>query len=378
MFKKIINSLKFRLVALFTILTVFTSVITFTFISISAKNLRQAPPPEPNFNFISQPDISLHQEYALRIREDRQNQANQLLLLVLIIVAIQIFLASLGSAIIVRRSFAPLTKLNQTMNEINSLNLKSKIIIDNSSEEINLLINNFNEMMKRIQIMVEKEKEFLQNISHELKTPLTASRVNLESILITANLEAGDKADLIVAIKSLDSITKLIEDLTLLSKLNKDKLFSGKFDVISVLNEAINESLLVYKTHKPQIELKSVLSELKLSGSAVLFKRAIANLIENSIKYSIVSAQIQIELTNSPAGIKIKIADNGIGISAARLDSVFSRFYRVDESRSRLTGGSGLGLAITKEIIELFHGTIEVISILDKGTTFIIIIPTDS
>jgi len=378
MFKKIINSLKFRLVALFTILTVFTSVITFTFISISAKNLRQAPPPEPNFNFISQPDISLHQEYALRIREDRQNQANQLLLLVLIIVAIQIFLASLGSAIIVRRSFAPLTKLNQTMNEINSLNLKSKIIIDNSSEEINLLINNFNEMMERIQIMVEKEKEFLQNISHELKTPLTASRVNLESILITANLEAGDKADLIVAIKSLDSITKLIEDLTLLSKLNKDKLFSGKFDVISVLNEAINESLLVYKTHKPQIELKSVLSELKLSGSAVLFKRAIANLIENSIKYSIVSAQIQIELTNSPAGIKIKIADNGIGISAARLDSVFSRFYRVDESRSRLTGGSGLGLAITKEIIELFHGTIEVISILDKGTTFIIIIPTDS
>jgi signal transduction histidine kinase len=113
-----------------------------------------------------------------------------------------------------------------------------------------------------------------------------------------------------------------------------------------------------------------------LNGSALLLKRAIFNLLDNAIKYSPKIAQITVTVTTSDGLLHIAVADEGEGISRNKLDKVFERFYRIDESRARATGGSGLGLSITQEIVALFGGEISVESEVGKGSAFTISLPT--
>lgn len=374
--KKLFNSLQSKLVMLFATITTFAGIAVVIVISLLSRGLRnEAPPnfPPPQQITVDSTREQIDMEFRQRILEDRNNQQNKMLLLISLIVGLQILLTSLGSYLIVRNALKPLSILNETMRELNSLNLRSKIIMLESDSEIAQLIDNFNTMIVRIQQLIEKEKEFLDNISHELKTPLSAMRINLESMLIAGELGREQLDELTTAIDSIDEIDKLIEDLTLLSSLDKGKFELKDFDLVEAVEQVVKESEMIYKNRQLSIKLDNQISRFIIKGPKTLFKRAIANLIENSVKYSFENPSVEIVL-KSPADrqLKVVITDRGKGIPREKLDKIFDRFYRVDPSRSKLVAGRGLGLSITKEIIEKMNGRIKLKSEEGKGTKAII------
>lgn len=373
------DTLQIKLIFLFFILTLVTSLTTLISINLSVESFRRAPKPV-TFQFMGtgnggsfiSTDDQFREIIAEQIRQEKESFRQAVVTLTFILIGVQVVIALAGSYFVVRSSLNPLKKLNKTMKEINDLDLKSKIIKENISGEIGEVIDNFNVMIVKIQDMVEKEKQFTQNISHELKTPISSIRVNLESALILNEVDSETKESIQTAINSIDSLNKLIEDLTLLSSIEKRNFKFENFNAIESVNTLIKEECVINKDMK--LELKTDIKEFNLNGSSVLFKRAICNLIENAIKYSKDNPEIRVKIKLEEKNLVITVEDNGIGIPKEKLNKIFERFYRIDESRSRATGGTGLGLAITKEIIELFNGQINVSSQVNKGTKFTIIL----
>jgi len=370
------NTLQIKLVFLFFILTLITTLTTLVSINLSVESYGKGPGPNlqisgNGFGMLNNDD-ELRRQIMEQIREEREQFRQTVLTLTFVLIGLQIVIALGGSYFVVKSSLNPLKKLNKTMKEINDLNLKSKIIQENTYGEIGEVINNFNSMIVNIQNLVEKEKEFTQNISHELKTPLSAMRVNLESVILVNDIDTETKDSIKTAITAVDSLNKLIEDLTLLSSIEKKNYKLETFDAIDVVKNLINEECDL--NSNANITFKSQVNSHKLNGSSALFKRAICNLIENGIKYSKNNPEINVAIKQENDSLQIIVSDNGIGIPKDKLNKIFERFYRIDNSRSRATGGSGLGLALTKEIIDLFKGQIKIESELEFGTTFIITI----
>ncbi len=370
------NTLQIKLVFLFFILTLITTLTTLVSINLSVESYGKGPGPNlqisgNGFGMLNNDD-ELRRQIMEQIREEREQFRQTVLTLTFVLIGLQIVIALGGSYFVVKSSLNPLKKLNKTMKEINDLNLKSKIIQENTYGEIGEVINNFNSMIVNIQNLVEKEKEFTQNISHELKTPLSAMRVNLESVILVNDIDTETKDSIKTAITAVDSLNKLIEDLTLLSSIEKKNYKLETFDAIEVVKTLINEECDL--NSNANITFKSQVKSFKLNGSSALFKRAICNLIENGIKYSKNNPEINVAIKQENDNLQIIVSDNGIGIPKDKLNKIFERFYRIDNSRSRATGGSGLGLALTKEIIDLFKGQIKIESELELGTTFIITI----
>lgn len=371
--KTFFKSLQVKLIVLLVLTTLITSILSLSIILFSARNLREAPPTiSVEFPYENLSRRELREKLTEQIQEDRQSQQRNLLFVIFIILGFQVGTITLGSIVIVRNSLSPLNRLNKVMKEINSLQLDNTISTKDADLEIASLIDNFNSMIKRIHSMVEKEKEFLHNISHEIKTPLSAIRVNVESILLEDTLDIETSDTLNTVIYSIDSLNKLIDDLALLTVIEKKKFKTEEFKVDESIAEVIADIKSLYKRNDLQIQFIINSKKTSLNGSKELFKRAVSNLIENSIKYSKVNPEITINLSNKQNKIVISIKDNGVGISKANLKKIFDRFYRVDESRSKKTGGVGLGLSLVKEIITSFNGRIEVYSEIGEGSEFII------
>ncbi len=236
-----------------------------------------------------------------------------------------------------------------------------------------LLFNDITEL-KRLEKM---RKDFVANVSHELKTPLTSIRGFSETLLDGAK-EVPELRDQFLDIiqKEATRMQMLVEDLLELSRLERDDF---QMELVSVdLNQLVDEVclLLSQKASKKSIQL-----EAKHEGVVVLqadlnrMKQVIMNLVANAINYSLEGSRVEIAVEAKVDSYKLRVKDNGIGIAEKEVSRIFERFYRVDKARSRNSGGTGLGLAIVKHIIDLHHATIDVESEEGKGTTFTITFP---
>ena len=236
-----------------------------------------------------------------------------------------------------------------------------------------LLFNDITEL-KRLEKM---RKDFVANVSHELKTPLTSIRGFSETLLDGAK-EVPELRDQFLDIiqKEATRMQMLVEDLLELSRLERDDF---QMELVSVdLNQLVDEVclLLSQKASKKSIQL-----ETKHEGTVVLqadlnrMKQVIMNLVANAINYSPEGSRVDIAVEAMADSYKLRVKDNGIGIAEKEVSRIFERFYRVDKARSRNSGGTGLGLAIVKHIIDLHHATIDVDSEEGKGTTFTIRFP---
>jgi len=217
--------------------------------------------------------------------------------------------------------------------------------------------------------------EFVANVSHELKTPLTSIIGFIETLKEGAIEDAENRLRFLGIIdEHSKKLHALIDDLLFLSKVESEKkaLSKGPID----LGEMIENILELFHT---ALEMQKIKTRVKLSpvpfvifGDRVLLERAFSNLIDNAIKYNRPGGEMIIEAFLTPGESKIKFTDTGIGIPESDVPRIFERFYRVDKSRARESGGTGLGLSIAKHIIERHSGRIEVESTLQKGSTFII------
>lgn len=243
--------------------------------------------------------------------------------------------------------------------------------------EIERISDSFNKMINRMNKLESSRQEFVSNVSHELKTPITSIKVLAESLLMQEDAPVELYREFLVDIsEEIERENKIINDLLSLVKLNKT---SGDLNITSVnVNDLLEQILkrlgpiakkqnieIIYESFRP---VMADVDEVKIS-------LALTNLIENAIKYNVPDGWIRVSLNADHKYFYVKVADSGIGIPEDVQDLIFERFYRVDKARSRETGGTGLGLAITKSVVQMHRGAIKIYSQEGEGTTFNVRIP---
>ena len=210
--------------------------------------------------------------------------------------------------------------------------------------------------------------QFVANVSHELKTPLTSIKGFAETLKYVEDIETRNKF-LDIIDKETERLTNLINDILVLSNIENNKMKEEEFNPSEVIEDVINMFINQVNNKDVEIYFHDKGSNVLL-GDRDKFYQMMLNLVENAVKYSNNKAIINIRPYESQYYEYIEVEDNGIGIPKEDLPRIFERFYRVDKSRAK--GGTGLGLAIVKHIAKMFNGEVYVESVLNKGTKFTI------
>ena len=262
--------------------------------------------------------------------------------------------------------------------ELKILSVRSNVIRlendPNKSIGVVIIFQDVTEIRK----LENMRKDFVANVSHELKTPLTSIKGFVETLQSDAavNQETRNRFLNIIEIEA-DRLTYLIQDLLILSEIeSKNKTIEEeKIDVVESIDQIMN--VLSQLAKKKNINIKIDIDQgiPYITGNSGWFKQMLINLIDNSIKYTKEGGSVEISVYDDGKNMYINISDTGIGIDKEHLDRLFERFYRVDKSRNRDIGGTGLGLAIVKHIVLSFDGKISIKSEVGKGTSFFIELP---
>ena len=221
----------------------------------------------------------------------------------------------------------------------------------------------------------QKEKNFMQAITHELKTPIAAIRINAQTIK-DRNLSDEQKNQLLQHILDESNRQELLVENILLSTQFENNLYQKNFvelNLLDSLSTSIKRIQILYSNAEIRILKNKNLQSLKTSGNSDLLQMALFNLIENGIKYSLpINNQpiIQIMLSQIDKKIEVSIQDFGIGILESEQNQIFQKFYRIGDENTRTTKGSGLGLYIVKSILDLHEAKIKLNSEPGKGSTF--------
>ncbi|MBE5891442.1 MAG: cell wall metabolism sensor histidine kinase WalK [Lachnospiraceae bacterium] len=285
------------------------------------------------------------------------------------------FFGILASWLLVR----PINKISTAIEHVqDGYHGDDKLMVNNFTETINIC-EKFNDLLARMKLMNDSREEFVANVSHELKTPLTSVKVLADSInsMPDAPLEMyqefmGDITN------EIDRETKIINDLLSLVRMDKS---SSDLNLQNVnVNELVEQILKRLQPIADKQKVSLVLESFRpimADVDEVKITLAITNLIENAIKYNKNDGEgyVHISLNADHQYFYLKVEDSGMGIPEESLDHIYERFYRVDKSHSREIGGTGLGLAITRNAILMHRGSIKVYSVLGEGTTFDVRIP---
>jgi two-component system phosphate regulon sensor histidine kinase PhoR len=228
--------------------------------------------------------------------------------------------------------------------------------------------------IERLKELERYRKDFVGNVSHELKTPI----FNIQGYILTL-LEGGledpniNKLYLNRSEKSIDRMISIVEDLESINKLETGELKPrfGIFDIVKVVEDVFEMEQRLSKERKISLEFSNKPDKpILVNADKKRIIEVLTNLVINGIKYGKKKGYIKVGFYDFADKLMVEVSDNGIGIAKQNLSRVFERFYRVDKSRSREQGGTGLGLSIVKHIIEAHNQTINVQSVLDEGTTF--------
>ena len=270
----------------------------------------------------------------------------------------------------------PLKHMNQYIGDLAEGSLDGDLDIHDCTETENIS-NTFNIMLARLRLVEESRQEFVANVSHELKTPLTSMKVLADSLLMQGDAPVELYKEFMQDIANeIDRESSVISDLLTLVKMDRK---STELNVASTdINDFIEQILKRLRpiAEKANIELvfesnRSVTAEIDATKLSLAF----SNLVENAIKYNRENGWVRVSLDADHKFFYVKVSDSGIGIPQESIDYIFERFYRVDKSHSREIGGTGLGLAITRSALVAQRGAIKVQSTVDEGTTFIVRIP---
>ena len=286
------------------------------------------------------------------------------------------YLLILFAYIICNRLVRPFKKLEKTFEKVSEGYLDNKLALDGYTET-EQIATSYNDMLDKMKIVDESREEFVSNVSHELKTPMTSIKVLADSLTMQENVPSEIYKEFFEDIvKEIDRENLIISNLLTLVRTDKK---NGHLNIESVnINELVEAILKRVRPLATQKNVEIVLESFRpviASVDQLKLTSAITNLVENAVKYNVMDGWVRVTLNADHKYFYIKVADSGIGIPSESKDRVFERFYRVDKARSRQTGGTGLGLAITSNIIKMHNGAIKVYSKEGEGTTFIVRIP---
>ena len=290
------------------------------------------------------------------------------IIILLSVVMLSIYLAGLIEK--------PFISLLNSLNKISDGNIDTKIE-ENSYTVTQKISQNINSTMEKLKTVDKSRDDFVANVSHELKTPITSIRVLADSIMSMEDAPKELYKEFMSDISNeIDRESKIIDDLLSLVKMDKAGTVLNTEEVdINLLIKQILKRLRPIATAKKVDIIYETVREVKAEVDETKLSLAITNLVENAIKYNKENGSVKVTLDADHKFFYIKVIDTGIGMPESEYESIFERFYRVDKARSRSTGGTGLGLAITKNIILKHKGIIKVSSKEEEGSTFTVRIP---
>lgn len=279
-----------------------------------------------------------------------------------------------GGYFLSQRALKPITELSTQLEKITSQNLDEPVKQLRSGDEVEKLVTSFNELLQRLHQAFERERQFISDVTHELKTPLSTLRSSIEVGLTKTRSEIDYKKILnenLVDVENISGTLNNVLDLAW-SEAEQNKELTDSFN-LSKLAEEVSE-LCAKLAKKKQIKVDSKIQpEIFIAGREDKVFRAVLNIIDNAVKYTPSKGQISVLLVKENDKAALSISDNGVGIESEELPKIFNRFYR--GSKTVKTFGSGLGLSIAEGIIRAHRGEIKVLSQVGKGTSFIITFP---
>lgn len=285
-----------------------------------------------------------------------------------------IIILSIGSRMS-KRLLLPVKNMTETAKRISLHDMKARLDIRGSKDELKDLAKTFNEMLDRMQNSYEVQNRFVSDASHELRTPIAVIQ-GYANLLDRWGKEDKDVLDeAVTAIKSeAENMKDLVEKLLFLARSDKNtqKVEMTDFPIMELLEEIFKETKLIDEKHKL---INSFNVQTTVNADRKLLKEALRVFLDNSIKYTPEGGTISLNSFTKNKSVIIEIEDTGIGISKEDLPHIFDRFYRADKSRTKDSGGTGLGLSIAKWIILRHKGSIEVQSKPGLGTKISISLP---
>lgn len=294
------------------------------------------------------------------------------LILELIMIMIIVSFALLLSGILVK----PFIRVKDAINEVKAGYSNECISVPDYVETVHI-VDAFNQVLGRMRVLDESRQDFVANVSHELKTPMTSIKVLADSLLTQDNVPAELYREFLGDIVSeIDRENRIITDLLALVKMDK------KAQELNIVSLNINDlTEIILKRLRPIARKKDVevvfesVRPVTAEVDEVKMSLVMTNLVENAIKYNKEHGWVKVVLDADHQSFVFSVSDSGIGIPQDAITHIYERFYRVDKSHSRKIGGTGLGLAITKNAVLMHRGSISVNSTEGEGTTFTVKIP---
>ena len=296
---------------------------------------------------------------------------NSIILEILMLIAILV-LAMVLSSVLTK----PFNRVTEAFMNVKAGYSDEKISVPDYVETVHI-VDAFNQVLERMKVLDDSRQEFVANVSHELKTPMTSIKVLADSLLMQENAPAELYREFMEDIVSeIDRENQIITDLLALVKMDK------KVQDLNIVSLNINDlTELILKRLRPLARKKDVevvfesIRPVVAEVDEVKMTLIMTNLMENAIKYNKEHGWVKVTLDADHQYFMLTVSDSGLGIPEDSLAHIYERFYRVDKSHSREIGGTGLGLAITKSAVLMHRGSITVTSTEGEGTTFLVKIP---
>jgi len=285
-----------------------------------------------------------------------------------------LFVASLAVGwVIAGRVLTPIAHITSVAREIQARELSRRIELAGPDDELKRLADTFDSMLARLDLAFASQRRFVADASHELRTPLAIIKANLDLALTDAQATDESRATAAAVIKrAIDRMARLTDDLLALARLDAPASGREPVSLGALLEDAREEFAAAAAARGIAIEVETAASGPVLGDRDVL-KRAVTNLLDNAVR--VAESRVVLAHGEEDGRAWLSVADDGPGIAAEHQASIFDRFWRPDDARSRPGGGSGLGLAIVRQIAEAHVGTVEVESAPGEGARFVLRLP---
>ncbi|OAX46941.1 HAMP domain-containing sensor histidine kinase [Paenibacillus sp. AD87] len=288
-------------------------------------------------------------------------------------------LSILGAIVLSRQFVKPITTMNATMIQIQQKGLHERVDVPDQHDELTNLARMFNRLMDELELSFQQQKQFVEDASHELRTPVAI----IEGHISLLNRWGKHDPDILnesldVSAQELKRLKTILNELLLLSQAESGNIVvEAAVDLRQTVQHALTNVVQLHPDTAFDIDLE-YLSDIEVKMLPQHLEQILRILVDNAVKYSPITKEIRVHGMRRDNDVCIQVADKGMGIPAEDLPYVFDRFYRVDKARSREQGGTGLGLAIAERLVKRYNGQIFIDSHVNEGTTVTVLLPASA
>jgi heavy metal sensor kinase len=297
-------------------------------------------------------------------------------ILLILTLAAMVVVATGGGYFLVRRALTPVDRIASSAEQITLHNLKERLPIAKTGDELERLSISLNHMIARLDEALQHNQRFIADASHELRTPLTIMRGELEAIVEGAYPASDVQPTAASILEEAQRLGRIVEGLFAISRLDAGEAQKewAQFDLAKLATSTAEQMCLLAEDKEINISSHAP-EEVVVEGDRARLKQVIVNLLDNAIKYTLAGGKIRLSVTARDGRASLEVADTGIGIPADARPHIFERFFRVDKARSRELGGAGLGLSIVKSICTAHGGQVDFQSTEGVGSCFKVELP---